>query len=126
MSLPQKPEQERVTNTKAALLHALKRNMGIISHACKEVGLASNQPYYRYIRDDEDFKRACIEIQEAQIDFVESQLLQKIKEGNPQCIMFYLRTKGKGRGYTEGVTIETVNKEEEPIKVIFVNGTESH
>jgi len=32
---------------------------------------------------------------------VESKLLKLIDDGNPQAIMFFLKTQGKHRGYTE-------------------------
>lgn len=40
-------------------------------------------------------------ITEDRLDFAESKLLQLIGEGNPHAIMFFLKTIGKDRGYTE-------------------------
>ena len=41
------------------------------------------------------------DIQNEALDFAETALFDQIKDGNPQSTMFYLKTKGKLRGYTE-------------------------
>ena len=49
-----------------------------------------------------DWLRSELEvITEDRLDFAESKLLQLIGEGNPHAIMFFLKTIGKDRGYTE-------------------------
>ena len=41
------------------------------------------------------------DIQETTVDMAESKLLTSINEGNVAAIIFYLKTKGKKRGYVE-------------------------
>jgi hypothetical protein len=49
-----------------------------------------------------DWLRSVVEvITEDRLDFAESKLLQLMGEGNPNAIMFFLKTIGKDRGYTE-------------------------
>jgi len=72
-------------------------NVGI---ACNKVKI-SRATYYLWLRDFPKFKQEIEDAQESLIDIVETQALKQIKEGNSQMIIFYLKTKGKNRGYTE-------------------------
>lgn len=91
-------------NRKEKLLEALERSLGIVSAACKEAGV-SRDTFYRWLKDDEEFKRRVDAIDEIQGDFVEHQLFKKIKEGSESSIQFYMKYKGKKRGYTNSVEV---------------------
>jgi hypothetical protein len=93
-------ETNKTDNTKKKLLEALEEHKGIISIACKAIGI-NRSSYYDWIAKDEEFKKAVDEIQDVAIDFVESKLFQQIDEGNPTSTIFYLKTKAKQRGYVE-------------------------
>ena len=43
------------------------------------------------------------------LDFAESKLFQKIKEGDSTAILFYLKTQGKARGYIERSEVTGAN-----------------
>lgn len=85
---------------KKALIQAMEECHGIVSDACKSVNV-SRVTYYKYYKEDEDFKIAIDEIEGTVLDFVEGELFRKIKTGDTACIIFYLKTKGKNRGYIE-------------------------
>jgi hypothetical protein len=87
-----------------------------VSAALKMVDMNKNM-HYRWIKDDEEYAAKVKEIQNVTLDFVENQLLKQIREGNTQATIFYLRTKGKERGYIETPTIDvgTVN----PIQIVL-------
>jgi hypothetical protein len=85
---------------KEKLLKSLEKNLGIVSAACKDVGISRNQ-FYIYYNEDSDFRRGVDDINEITLDFAENQLLKKIKEGSERSILFYMRYKGRKRGYTE-------------------------
>jgi hypothetical protein len=53
------------------------------------------------------------DIQESAVDFAESSLHQQIKDKVPSSTIFYLKTKGKHRGYVEKQEIE-VNDDSKP------------
>lgn len=90
---------------KKDLLDALERSLGIVSTACEKVGV-DRKTHYNWLKDDPEYKAAVDQIQESVIDFAESHLYKLIKEGNPAANIFYLKTKGKSRGYIERQEVE--------------------
>lgn len=95
-----KAERESTKKKKALFLEAFKQTLGNVSNACKSVGI-DRGTYYLWIEKDKAFKKAIEEITEVQLDFVETALFKGIKEGNASLITFFLKTKGKDRGYVE-------------------------
>jgi ACT domain-containing protein len=88
-------------NKKEKLLKALEETQGLIYHACKKAGNISRSTYYRYLKEDEEFAKGVEDIKEAQIDYVEGQLIKNISSGKETSIIFYLKSKAKDRGYTD-------------------------
>ena len=97
-------------NRKKKFLMFLKEGKGIISYACGKTGI-SRQTYYDWIQKDEQFKEACNEINENMTDWVESKLFSKINDEDLTAIIFYLKTKGRNRGYVEKSEFGLTNKE---------------
>ena len=104
---------------KKAMLSALEQSLGIVTTACKSVGIERNT-HYNWLKEDEDYKASVDSIQDITLDFAESQLHKQIKDGEVTSTIFYLKTKGKKRGYVERmeqdvsitlpkVTIEIIN-----------------
>lgn len=85
---------------KKAVLEALEQSLGVVTSACKKVGIGRTQ-FYHWLKDDEEFAQAVKDIDDIAIDFAESQLHKQIKEGATAATIFYLKTKGKKRGYIE-------------------------
>lgn len=90
---------------KSKLLEALTASLGNISEATQALGI-NRRTYYDWIKDDPDFAQQVDHLAEAQIDFVESQLFSRVRDGDTTAIIFYLKTKGKKRGYSEKLEIE--------------------
>jgi hypothetical protein len=86
--------------SKKDFLEAYELSLANITTACKRLGI-SRQTYYNWLNNDSDFAEAVGNIQEGLLDFAESMLLKKIKEGGTTELIFYLKTKGKKRGYVE-------------------------
>jgi hypothetical protein len=87
-------------HNKKALLKALEKTRGIVTTACEIVGIGRTT-FYDYVRNDEEFKKDVGDIDNIAIDFAESALHKNIESGKEASIIFYLKTKGKGRGYIE-------------------------
>ena len=83
---------------KEQLLSYLKQSLGVVTTACDAAGV-SRRSHYRWYDSDNDYKNSVDEITNTALDFVESKLYESIKKGTPACIIFYLKTKGKSRGY---------------------------
>lgn len=85
---------------KKAILEALEQTLGVVTSACKKVGIGRST-FYDWMRSDEEFAKQVKDIEDIAIDFAESQLHKQIKGGNTSATIFYLKTKGKNRGYVE-------------------------
>lgn len=100
---------------KENFLRALESGYGIILTACEAVGI-SRTTYYKWMKEDADFREKVSDINEGQIDFVESKLIKAISANDTTAIIFYLKTKGKSRGYTQ----KAAPKEEKSLRVLQV------
>lgn len=124
-------------DNKKEILEELEKHNGIVTSACASIGLARST-FYKWKEDDEEFAKAVDELQEVAIDFVESKLMEKIKGVNVQgkedvyfqppsdtAIIFYLKTKGKKRGYVEKQEIDHTTKGESinPTPIMFTKGS---
>lgn len=87
---------------KKAFLNSLKLANGIISMAADSVGI-TRKTYYNWLEKDPKFKENVDEVMESVIDKVEGKLLTRINDDDTTAIIFYLKTKGKKRGYIETV-----------------------
>lgn len=133
----------KVDKHKKELILAMHACYGIVSKACKSVGL-SRTTYYDYYNSDAEFAKACDDASETAIDHVEGKLFEKINgvsviryvgggeeeiyEQAPSdtAIIFYLKTKGKKRGYVEKQEIDHTTKGESltPTPIIFTKPNE--
>ena len=96
-------------HTKKALVEALEKSLGVVSTACKAAGI-SRDTHYRWLKEDPEYKAQVEELSEVAIDFAESHLHKLIRDGNPAATIFFLKTKGKGRGYVERQEIAVAEK----------------
>mgnify|MGYP003151902927 FL=1 len=104
----------KTEHTKKAILEALEKSLGIVTTACKSVGIGRTT-FYGWLKEEEDFKKKVEDISNIALDYAESQLHKQIGDGNSSATIFYLKTKGKNRGYVERSEYELLT--EEPIKI---------
>lgn len=109
------PKKEAdIQKDKEKLLNCLRETSGIVQFACEKAGI-SRTTYYNWYDDDDIFRERADDIKELQIDVAEAALLKKIKAEDTTAIIFYLKTQGRDRGYTERKEITGVNGD--PIKI---------
>ena len=85
---------------KESLLKALESSLGIVTVACKSADVPRST-YYKWLNEDEEFAKQVKEIENIALDFGESQLHKQIGNGSTSATIFFLKTKGKRRGYVE-------------------------
>jgi len=91
---------DKTEQHKKAMLDALEKTLGVVTSAAKTVGVGRTT-HYLWMQEDKEYKAAVDELSDVAIDFAESQLHKQIKEGNSTATIFFLKTKGKKRGYVE-------------------------
>ena len=79
---------------------ALRSSGGFVSQTAKKLNVTSEAIYQR-IWKSEYLKKVKNEIDESYLDLAESKLLKKINDEDLGALCFYLKCKGKGRGYVE-------------------------
>lgn len=95
---------DNTEHKKKAVIVALENSLGIVTTACKQAEIGRTQ-FYNWLKEDEDFAAKVKDIENVAFDFVESQLFRQIRENNTAATIFYLKTKGKNRGYSERTEI---------------------
>ena len=85
---------------KKAMIAALEACLGLVTHACKKVGI-SRWTHYQWLKDDEEYRQKCEAVSELVIDIAESSLFKQIAQHNTAATIFFLKTRGKKRGYQE-------------------------
>jgi DNA-binding XRE family transcriptional regulator len=85
---------------KTKMIEAMCNCLGVVSDACKVVGI-SRKTYYDWMNDDDDFRQSINDISEIALDYAETQLFKQIREGSTTATIFFLKTKGRKRGYIE-------------------------
>jgi|TARA_R110000796_G_scaffold2888_6_gene11184 hypothetical protein len=91
---------EQTEHNKREVMKALEKSLGIVTTACKNADISRTQ-FYQWLKDDSEFKRKVDDISNIALDFAESQLHKQIGDQNTSATIFYLKTKGKKRGYVE-------------------------
>ena len=101
---------------KKMLIESLENSLGIVSTACSKVNV-SRSSFYKWYKEDEEFRKKVDEIDSVKLDFVESQLFKNIQNLKEKSIIFYLQHKGHKRGYIQKQNINLTSNEEKINKI---------
>lgn len=85
---------------KKNMLIAMEKALGVVTTACRECKI-SRDTHYRWLKEDEKYMEAIQDISNVALDFAESKLHENISKGKEVSTIFFLKTKGKKRGYVE-------------------------
>lgn len=96
---------------KRAMLEALEKALGVVTTACKSVGIARST-HYLWMDTDLEYKLLVESLQDVALDFAESKLFKSIEGGSDTATIFFLKTKGKKRGYIERQEVDHTTKGE--------------
>jgi hypothetical protein len=108
---------------KESIIAALEKSLGVVTVACKQADVPRST-YYKWLNEDEEFAKAVKDIENIALDFGESQLHKQIGDGNTSATIFFLKTKGKKRGYIERNEVDLTSGDE-PIKInVNIKGVE--
>ena len=97
---PKKRGGRRAEFTQAQVERALAAAGGLVTSTAKRLGCAP-KTVYRYIERFPALRHVLAEARESSVDLAESKLIEAIKNDNLTAIIFFLKTQGKSRGYSE-------------------------
>ena len=103
---------------KKAMVDALIKSLGIVTTAAKIAGI-DRSTHYEWLKEDDEYKLAVESIEDIAIDFAESKLHSQIEKGDTTATIFFLKTKGKKRGYIEKQEYGLTNKNGEDVVQII-------
>ena len=114
--------QEAQRRAKEVFLQIFRKQAGNVTEAAKAANI-TRKTYYEWCRDDPAFAEAADDVKETLLDFTESKLMKNIDDGKEISIFFYLKCKGKARGYVEKAEVEGDRKHEVTIIREIVSGS---
>lgn len=107
---------------KRAMIEALEKSLGVVTTACKIVGI-DRTLHYKWMKEDQEYADEVLSLSEMVLDFAESKLHNLISTGDTTATIFFLKTKGKKRGYIERQEITGADGDKlNAITVEIING----
>lgn len=89
----------------AEIVETYRKSLGNMTLTCKQMNIPPKM-VYEYMEKTPEFKEEMNAIRDGEaVDFVESKLMQNIKDGDTTSIIFFLKTRGKKRGYSERLEV---------------------
>ena len=113
-------EQNRTQIAKKQMLKALEKSLGVVTTALKATDL-SRTNYYKWLKEDEEFKANVEEIENISKDFVKSKYYECVQDKIPSVVIHAAKTK---LGWNETNKVD-LTLGDEPIKInVNIKGVE--
>lgn len=113
-------EQNRTQIAKKQMLKALEKSLGVVTTALKATDL-SRTNYYKWLKEDEEFKANVEEIENISKDFVKSKYYECVQDKIPSVVIHAAKTK---LGWNETNKLDLTSGDE-PIKInVNIKGVE--
>ena len=100
----------RQNRTVAQCAEAIRNAGGFITVAAKQLGM-SHPALSKRVKNSEALQQVLNETKEQYLDLAESQLVEAVKDRESWAICFYLKCKGKDRGYVEKQQIDNTSSD---------------
>lgn len=110
-----KKKKDTITEKQEQVLEVLKKSLGIISTACNKCNIARST-FYKWVDENKLFAERVKEINELALDLGETRLFELVDEKNITAIIFFLKNKGRSRGY-DNEMLNTEKKEPQKIQI---------
>ena len=85
-------EQNRTQIAKKQMLKALEGSLGVVTTALKTTDL-SRTNFYKWLKEDEEFKDQVEEIENIQQDFIKSKYYECVKDKVPSVVIHAAKTR---------------------------------
>ena len=104
---------------KLLMLEALEANKNIVTVSAQCAGIHRDS-HYRWMKEDPEYAEKVNALNDTAIDWVENKLYDLINLGDTTATIFYLKTKGRKRGFNERLELSHETPEGLDIKVEFI------
>ena len=115
--------------TQEQMLEAIKGSQGLVSKIQRRLEEITREPWNswetveRYIHKWESCEQAIRAEKEAMLDLAENNIFKELARGDTATSKWYLRMKGKERGYEDTPTIQLAN--DDPLNINLSGTTAS-
>lgn len=96
---------DKTDKRKKEMLKALEKTLGVVTTACNMINI-SRETHYNWLKTDPEYADKVEQLENISLDFAEAKLYKLIEQGETAAVIFFLKTKGKRRGYIEKVQTE--------------------
>jgi len=112
--VPLPDDEDRTRHSKKRMIRAMAQTGCIVLHAAPLVPISRDR-HYEWLKTDPGYVAAIERLSDIPLDVAETALMRQVERGNIAAIIFYLKTRGKKRGYIENANVSVSNPDGSPL-----------